>query len=178
LVAGNYQFYITDSNQCETSENTSIESPKPLEISFIDNTLLAKGGTLPYTYSSDGRMYGTTNTFPNLGNGFHTLSVKDSRGCMNSIHQYIENKVVTPNSFEFIPTSITTTTDSDFTLYPNPTDDDVFISSATKPLTITVFDASGRKVLETSNLHFSVKGWAKGFYMVKVGTITKKLIIR
>ncbi len=57
--------------------------------------------------------------------------------------------------------------DNDLVMYPNPTTDMVFITTAENLKNIEVLDMNGRHVLSPSTNAFSVKGLARGVYIVK-----------
>jgi hypothetical protein len=42
------------------------------------------GGTLPYTFSLDGGIYQTKDTFFNVQPGVHTINTKDANNCINT----------------------------------------------------------------------------------------------
>jgi guanyl-specific ribonuclease Sa len=95
LVAGKYFTYVKDANGCTDLRTYNITEPttslqvagavtKPIDcISNAVATLIATGGTAPYTYSKDGFTFVQSNVFDNLVAGTYTTFVKDANGCIN-----------------------------------------------------------------------------------------------
>jgi large repetitive protein len=92
-VAGDYyEFVITDSNLCPITTNKVFVNPlvplvdKTTKVDPLCNggtgtvTLAATGGEGAYTYSFDGSLYTSTNTYPALA-GSHTYNIKDALDC-------------------------------------------------------------------------------------------------
>lgn len=93
LSPATYSITITDFNGCTTSPNITITEPaQPLSLtpSQIDLTcyqsndgeasVIANGGTVPYTFSWTGSA-STTGTASNLAAGAYTILVTDDNGC-------------------------------------------------------------------------------------------------
>lgn len=93
LMAGTYTIVATDLNGCSISIIATINQPSILQISNISNTvptcvpsnnstltILANGGTLPYTYSIGGS-FQSSNVFSNLGPSTYTITVLDANNC-------------------------------------------------------------------------------------------------
>ncbi|MBI1289479.1 MAG: T9SS type B sorting domain-containing protein [Flavobacteriales bacterium] len=92
LCAGQYNVTVTDANGCQSVAQVQIDDPDPISLSLqlvtdatcpgaCDGaaTVIASGGTLPYTYSwSSG---GTASTETNLCAGTYTVTVTDANGC-------------------------------------------------------------------------------------------------
>jgi gliding motility-associated-like protein len=93
LPAGNYQLYVSDTNDCEYTIDIALLQPTPINVYFYDtNTLVycndsctgyvtagTSGGVPPYTYwwiTGD-----TTSSIQNLCAGEYTLIVKDDNAC-------------------------------------------------------------------------------------------------
>ncbi|WBM74089.1 gliding motility-associated C-terminal domain-containing protein [Saprospira grandis] len=94
LTAGNYQLTISDAQGCQFTASTTVEEPSPLQIQLQSSTpncqgqnsgtatVVATGGTAPYTYLwSDGQ---TTATATNLAAGSYQLIVTDAKGCQQN----------------------------------------------------------------------------------------------
>ena len=95
LVAGTYQFNVTDANGCTTTQSVTLTEPDPL----VANTQIAQGvscnggsdgiaavnmtgGCAPYTYAwSDGQ---TTASASNLSAGSYFVTITDANGCSTS----------------------------------------------------------------------------------------------
>ncbi len=95
LSAGSYTLYVKDANQCfsttlVTITNSTIPFASAFTIAASCNNndggivVAGSGGTLPYTFSIDGSVFQSSNTFNNLSAGFYTIYIKDTRGCINT----------------------------------------------------------------------------------------------
>lgn len=92
LCAGLYSVTVTDANGCQSVAQVQIDDPDPISLSLQlvtdatcpgacdgSATVIASGGTLPYTYSwSSG---GTASTETGLCAGTYTVTVTDASGC-------------------------------------------------------------------------------------------------
>ncbi|PZE16686.1 hypothetical protein DNU06_12590, partial [Putridiphycobacter roseus] len=91
LVAGTYSVVVTDSNGCVANAMVTVNEPTDLTANGTgsatschgDNdgtvTVIAAGGTAPYTYAwSNG---GTTATLTGLVAGTYTVTITDANGC-------------------------------------------------------------------------------------------------
>src|SRR5690554_3826363 len=96
LVAGNYTVTITDGNDCEITESFDIIEPtvfvstpgNKVDVSVNGGndgsaSVIASGGTLPYTYSWS-PSGGNTDTASNLTAGTYTVTITDAGGCTNT----------------------------------------------------------------------------------------------
>ncbi len=113
LVAGTYNYTVTDNNGCIKTQAFTITEPSALAAGTIINPILCNGandgkltavgiqGTAPYTYSwSTGA---TTSTIVNVSPGVYTATVTDANGCVA-----VATKTVTEPS----PVTITITASS------------------------------------------------------------------
>lgn len=94
LPAGAASVTVVDSEGCEQSASTIIESPDALDVQLKVNpischgktdgriSITAKGASPPYTYSLDGANYAGNPVFLLLAPGTYTVFVKDSRNCI------------------------------------------------------------------------------------------------
>jgi hypothetical protein len=86
LAAGTYTITVTDSNSCTTSISTTIIEPTALTATTtVANqtiTATAIGGTPPYQYSIDNKIFQVSHTFTNLVPGNYNVFVKDQNGCI------------------------------------------------------------------------------------------------
>lgn len=96
LAVGNYTINVKDNLGCEEDTVITIHEPLlPLSASVLFTTpngckgdsagtatVTASGGTAPYTYSVDGSPFQVSINFNNLQSGIHTLTAKDSKGCL------------------------------------------------------------------------------------------------
>ncbi|WP_276132862.1 gliding motility-associated C-terminal domain-containing protein [Polluticoccus soli] len=110
LYSGNYTLHIKDANNC--LKDTIVNLPDSIAVhatavlthilchgdSTGAITITANSATPPYLYKLGGGTLGTTNTFPNLWAGNHTIHIEDSNKC------YLDT-IITLNE----PTAITST---------------------------------------------------------------------
>jgi hypothetical protein len=93
LATGSYTLYVKDANACFSSIPVSVLSigiPAVTAYTIAascnnsDGSIVATGtsGTAPYTYSINGTVYQSSNTFSGLAAGFYTIYLKDDRGCI------------------------------------------------------------------------------------------------
>ncbi len=138
LNKGIYKVTITDANACKKETSISIAEP-PALIATIQNPIsncingvkiIALGGIPPYKYSKDGKIFQTNPIFCNLPNGTTTLTTKDAKGCLftNTVQVGTGSKAGTRGSEEVVYTAANTENAS-IVLYPNPTDDILFIKT-------------------------------------------------
>jgi len=115
LVAGNYTVTVADGFSCEaTSANIKISDPVKIIANlsqetaitcFTDATLtlIATGGTGPYTYSEDGVTYGPSFdskvTFA-VKAGSHHYFIKDALGCVSDVSGDVKVEPIVPLSIE------------------------------------------------------------------------------
>lgn len=97
LAAGTYQFHVKDNAGTIVAVNGTITQPTQITITesnppitingqLISITINASGGNAgTYTYSLDGINFQTSNVFTNKGAGTYTATVKDSKGCTNTL---------------------------------------------------------------------------------------------
>ena len=98
LNAGEYQVTVTDDNGCQSFASAFIDEPPELFIS-LDSVRDARcfgepsgaafvsgfGGSGPYQYQVSGRSFQDTFVFDGLAAGIYNLTVKDDRGCTETI---------------------------------------------------------------------------------------------
>lgn len=70
----------------------------------------------------------------------------------------------------------------DFTVYPNPADNQIIISTNTNNVELTIFNITGQKIITTTSKNVDISTLSKGYYIVSVKgggeNKRKKLIIR
>lgn len=92
VYAGTYNYTVIDAAGFIQTASITIAQPVAIGANVIAGTIpvlggnttvsvTASGGTSPYTFSIDGSMFQSSNTFPSILAGSHTVSVKDSKGC-------------------------------------------------------------------------------------------------
>lgn len=93
-------FILLDPSTYCTSANIIVSASStnnvPCETNTASITVMASGGTPPYTYQLDGGIYQTSNIFNNLSSGSHMLVVKDINGCAGSTASTTGNQVAGP----------------------------------------------------------------------------------
>jgi len=116
LIAGTFNVTLTDANGCISIGTIMVEEPMELELTLNPSTslcvgsadgsatVLASGGTGPYTYLWDDPLAQTTNTASNIAAGNYSVTVTDSRDCIAIGSTTIQN-----------PTPIVLQMDSTFT---------------------------------------------------------------
>jgi hypothetical protein len=89
LAAGSYTITIMDSGGFTVSQNILVAAPPIISASANvagSNVLVtASGGTGAFQYSLDGGPFQASNTFLNVPNGPHTITVQDANGCQATI---------------------------------------------------------------------------------------------
>lgn len=98
LIEGIYTVMAKDGNGCTVSITITITQPSELtgvitlqtDVNCIggDNgavAVTASGGTIDYTYSIDGGVFGSNPSFSNLLAGSHSVVIKDANGCTVNI---------------------------------------------------------------------------------------------
>ena len=108
VSAGNYSYIVTDASGTRDTVNVSITQPTAITVSVSSGTITTTGGTTTvvinatggtgstYTYSLDGGIYQTSNTFNNVSSGNHNVNVKDANGCIVLKSFFINAPVVSP----------------------------------------------------------------------------------
>ena len=101
MIAGTYNYKVTDANGCSNSGTIKITEPAVLAMSFTNVnvdckgnstgsiTVSVSGGTTPYSYNIGGGSYGSSNVFNTLAAGTYALGIKDNNGCTVSSSQTI-----------------------------------------------------------------------------------------
>lgn len=89
LVAGSYTVTVRDANGATSSTSPiTINQPTALlanaTVEFNTVTLVATGGTPPYTYSANGGAGQSGTLFANLSNGMYNFTIADANGCATS----------------------------------------------------------------------------------------------
>lgn len=102
LVTGTYSVYVKDAIACYANSTVIITAkPRPTVTAFTvaatcnnnDGMIVATGasGAAPYTYSIDGSVFQSSNTFTGLAAGFYTITVKDTSNCTNTTGVSVAN---------------------------------------------------------------------------------------
>jgi len=108
LRAGSYAVQVADNLDCTATTNTVIivnpaevvaQASPTQRITCNQNatiTVTGNNGILPYTYSSDGTNYGTSNVFTNLIAGNYQFYIRDANGCVSPVSNGITVEPLTP----------------------------------------------------------------------------------
>lgn len=107
LAAGDYEVTITDSKGCKIFNVINVNQPTQLSFDFspTDPTCTGKnsgsialdnitGGTRPYTYSLDNKLFGDQILFENLESGKYIITLKDANGCLDTISTELIGKII------------------------------------------------------------------------------------
>jgi gliding motility-associated-like protein len=105
LTSGTYDVRIKDNNGCvidlDATTNTSITQPNPLTATATFTNVLcnggttgtitvaATGGTLAYTYSTNGTTFVSTPILTGLSAATYTVTVKDANNCQTTVNGII-----------------------------------------------------------------------------------------
>lgn len=170
LEEGSYMVEVIDANGCKVDSTFQIGEPSVLEISqsiIVDAEngangsieCIVSGGVLPYSYLWSNN--DSDSLAQDLAQGVYTITVSDSNGC--SITE----------EFSIIDVSVNETYIQTLTIFPNPTNSILNISTTLGKIErIEIFDSLGKKVVEnkTSNslLKLDVSALPMGVYTARV----------
>lgn len=167
--SGNIEVMTADFLGTQFTNIVNLQVSDTLAINYSlddDNlTITAVSGTPPFEFSIDGENYQESGYFPELENGTYPIYVVDSNGCTTEASVLVD-----------VVSSLGITKEDSFLLYPNPAKEVVYLDFGlvqNAPLTVTIFDAAGRLVLENtfigeSRFALDLKDLAVGFYEVRV----------
>ncbi len=102
LSTGTYTLSIADASLClSTASVTITATTKPAVTAYSiaascnssNGMVVANGtnGTAPYQYSIDGTTFQSVNSFNGLDAGFYTVTIKDTKGCINTTRLSVGN---------------------------------------------------------------------------------------
>ena len=183
LSAGDYFVTTTDSSGCVNIQLFEITEPAVLTSAVtsisesVDGltgsaSVAASGGTGPYSYNWDGGE--TAATAVALASGVVWVTVTDANGCISISNTSMPNSIMELSEAMSID------------IYPNPSNGEVNISSATNIGSVSVFNMFGQKlfstVLNKSNTMLDLSSYENGVYLLSIttrkGTLSQKLIIQ
>ena len=178
LCAGLYNLVITDNNNCQSTVSFTIGEPNPVTVNVWQDggTLMSESGFIYYQWLDENGnlIIGANNsTFTPLSSGNYFVQVTDSSGCSGtSVAIYFEGSTSTNDILNSV------------TLYPNPTNGEIFISTSDQMEKISIINTSGLNVLEISlkdmnkrKIKLDLHNYSKGIYFVKI-SYQDRLIIR
>lgn len=105
LPAGVYNVRVKDNSICSKDTVITITQPAALTTSVVSTgatcavlgtvTVIASGGTAPYTYSTNGTTFQASNVL-SLESGQYTITIKDANGCLktNQVNVTLTNDLV------------------------------------------------------------------------------------
>ncbi|MFY8110033.1 MAG: T9SS type A sorting domain-containing protein [Bacteroidia bacterium] len=118
LNPGNYQFTITDKNNCSITKNATIQQapPKLNVLSEIDHVsckeknigrifIIPDGGVGPYMYKLNLDTFSYRREYTNLSAGKYFISIKDNKGCIKIEEVSINEPIKMSLSFVNTPES-------------------------------------------------------------------------
>jgi hypothetical protein len=175
LVAGIYTVTVSDNAGCTSTFISTITQPaSPINLSVsstdemmgMDGTATAtvSGGTPSYTYFW---MPGgaTTSSISGLAAGTYTVMVLDANGCGDTLEVAVGSQV-----------SLDETGLANAVLYPNPTNDKVYLSfknAGVKEGVVEVYSMDGKRMVvqtlkDATQHELSLKDWASGMYRISL----------
>lgn len=207
LDAGTYTVTITDANNCQTVQITTITQPTQISVNFTtfaasavpgSNAIVmanVTGGTGPYTYLWNNAVTTSYIKFVYVGNTV-SLTVTDAHGCQVTLNYTITPGSVTNPSFEsefYAYLSQLSVEVKEMNIYPNPTVNGNFFVEFngydTQNMLIQLFDSYGRLVNDytitnagQSIIEVRMTTYSSGVYMVRFidefnQVITKRVVI-
>lgn len=170
LCAGTYLITASDEHGCVLTTQIVVGEPATLDLDIIsiaeegpftgEIEVSASGGISPYTYAWSTGAEGNITTIPVNEN--HFVTVTDANGCT----------LVSENFFIFLQVE---EYEFNFTVYPNPASDYIFIDterSFGREMKLCLSEMSGRIIEETSVESFPVRmdisHLSKGYYLLQV----------
>jgi hypothetical protein len=174
LAAGVYTITVTDGAGCTASTTVNITEPTAVSVTTSSTdemmgmdgtaTVTVSGGTPNYTYywMPGGQ---TTASISGLAAGTYTVMVLDANGCGDTLEVVVGSQV-----------SLDETGLANAVLYPNPTNDKVYLSfekEGVKEGVIEVYSMDGKRMIvqtlkDASEHELSLKDWAPGMYRVSL----------
>ena len=183
LSAGDYFVTTTDISGCVNIQLFEITEPAVLTSAVtsisesVDGltgsaSVATSGGTGPYSYNWESGE--TTATAVALASGVVWVTVTDANGCISISNTSLPNSIMELSEAMSID------------IYPNPTNGEVNISSATNIGNVSVFNMFGQKLFSTvvnkSNTMLDFSSYENGVYLLSIttrkGTVSQKLIIQ
>ncbi|HSY76558.1 MAG TPA: T9SS type A sorting domain-containing protein [Bacteroidia bacterium] len=182
LAANTYTVTITDNNGCEGLTRVTITQPALLRDSITTSscatsdsgsgsgsaTVLAKGGTAPYTYawSPSG---GSAATGVRLSPGTYTVTVTDRNKCST---QALATVDLCPIIIRDAAVKSVPNTEYNITLYPNPNNGQFTVTGLEEGGTVEMYNTMGALVrivsVNDNTMQFNTSDLASGIYLLRV----------
>jgi len=168
LCAGFYNLIVTDTNGCLTASSTTISEPNPVIVNIWQNgnTIEATPGYINYQwYDANGNpINGAINdTFIPTVQGEYSVEVVDTNGCIATSYSILI-------LIDFIGES-----ESELTIYPNPTKGNLTIKSTEELTSISVLNSLGNRLIFIDNnitfkkqTSIDLTTFAKGVYFIQI----------
>jgi len=176
--SGFYQDTLTAINGCDSIVTTHL-FVDTLQAQIVDFGLALQAVNFPVNASIQwldctnnfNLLLGDTNQiFTPIINGSYAVIVTQN-GCSD-----------TSNCLQIITVGLESSPASNFTIQPNPANEYISILSKQKKQTMSIFNSKGQQVYNAEFIQptteISVKNWANGVYILKIGTTFSKLIIQ
>jgi hypothetical protein len=182
LCPGSYDFTVTDGDGCQQNQSVTLFQPTAISLVaanvFNDHNnagtgsifIVASGGTFPYQYAwtRDGVPFASTQHVFDLFAGEYSLTITDANGCIFVSPLFVVTSTV--------PTQ-EAANDLNWEIYPNPVQSELYIKMQPIDARISVFDVSGRLILEQDLNDASADGYKldlstapEGMLMVRLST--------
>ncbi|MEX1192170.1 MAG: DNRLRE domain-containing protein [Brumimicrobium sp.] len=184
LSADDYDLTITDNTGCQGQITTeTISEPNPVDVSTSVNEITITANLSGATYqwvecpSFDAITDETSQDFTATENGDYAVIVTDNNDCSDT------SDCVTINDV-----SISENDKNNFTVYPNPTSDNIYIESNENALStnVSILDSKGA-VIKTTQLKSTITSidlsdFENGIYLVQIisneNTLIKKIVVQ
>jgi hypothetical protein len=180
LTAGTYNVYVADFNGCDTTFIFTVNEPSALagstsstdELTGNDGTasVVASGGTSPYTYLWDDAGAQTTATATGLVGGNYNVIVTDANGCTAQYAVAVNSSVGLQDN---------TTSNASVNVYPNPATNQFTLACngfENTQLNIHIYNAIGKLMYtetvigsaSTQSIIVQTEKWARGTYLIHI----------
>ncbi|MEA3496019.1 MAG: PKD domain-containing protein [Bacteroidota bacterium] len=148
----------------------------PLVVNFYDSSTIAFNAISQFQWDfgngNSSIVQNPVYTYQNVGNYDVSLKVISDLGCADSITKiaFINAKV----------NGITEIENSEILIYPNPSNEKIYIKSERKIKSINLYNSLGKSVLKAQDLNakeFELKKQVKGIYFLKIGLMDGNKIV-